>query len=192
MLWKFHDRIFDARNHLDRTAAVVTGLDIDLEHALQPLRPCHRNVAGWRRISSSPGLAPAALGRRHLFLPPVIRRKDAVVACEVDARRRLPKAARRAIKSKGSKTTSVVPSRYGVFKRPNKTVTMHNHLAQTNMLIMQGELRMYEPDGSIREVRPAGHYYRGRTDDAHSEGGGPDGAVVFYSMRCDEIGRAHV
>ena len=68
---------------------------------------------------------------------------------------------------------------------PNKIVTMHNHLAQTNMLIIQGELRMYEPDGSIREARPAGRYYRGRTDDAHSEGGGPDGAVVFYSMRCD-------
>ena len=68
---------------------------------------------------------------------------------------------------------------------PNKTVTMHNHLAQTNMLIIQGELRMYEPDGSIREVRPAGRYYRGRTDDTHSEGGGPDGAVVFNSMRCD-------
>ena len=68
---------------------------------------------------------------------------------------------------------------------PNKTVTMHNHLAQTNMLIIQGELRMYEPDGSIREVRPAGRYYRGRTGDTHSEGGGPVGAVVFYSMRCD-------
>ena len=68
---------------------------------------------------------------------------------------------------------------------PNKIVTMHNHLAQTNMLIIQGELRMYEPDGSTREVRSAGCYYRGRTDDAHSEGGGPDGAVVFYSMRCD-------
>ncbi|NNL84751.1 MAG: regulator, partial [Myxococcales bacterium] len=63
---------------------------------------------------------------------------------------------------------------------PNKTVTLHNHLAQTNMFIIQGELRMYEPDGSVREVRPAGRYYRGRTNDAHSEGGGPQGAVVFY------------
>jgi len=44
---------------------------------------------------------------------------------------------------------------------------------------------MYEPDGSIRERRPAGHYYRGRTHDAHSEGGGSEGAVVLYSMRCD-------
>ena len=66
---------------------------------------------------------------------------------------------------------------------PNKTVTMHNHLAQTNMLIIQGELRMYEADGSVREVRTAGRYYRGRRNDAHSEGGGDEGAVVFYSVR---------
>jgi len=69
---------------------------------------------------------------------------------------------------------------------PDQTVTLHNHLAQTNMFIIQGELRMYEPDGSIREVRPAGRYYRGTTNDAHSEGGGPDGAVVFYSIRADD------
>jgi len=69
---------------------------------------------------------------------------------------------------------------------PNQTVTMHNHLAQTNMFIIQGELRMYEPDGSVREIRPAGRYYRGRTNDVHSEGGGPEGAVVFYSMRADD------
>lgn len=68
---------------------------------------------------------------------------------------------------------------------PDQTVTMHNHLAQTNMFIIQGELRMFEPDGTVREVRPAGRYYRGSTNDAHSEGGGPEGAVVFYSMRAD-------
>ena len=66
---------------------------------------------------------------------------------------------------------------------PNKIISMHNHLAQTNMFIIQGELRMYEPDGSVREVRSAGRYYRGRRDDVHSEGGGPEGAVVFYSVR---------
>ncbi|MDA0339841.1 MAG: regulator [Proteobacteria bacterium] len=67
---------------------------------------------------------------------------------------------------------------------PDKIVTMHNHLAQTNMFIIQGELRIYEPDdGSLREVRPAGQYYRGRRDDVHTEGGGPEGAVVLYSVR---------
>lgn len=67
---------------------------------------------------------------------------------------------------------------------PNKIVSMHNHLAQTNMFVIQGELRMFEPDdGSLREVRPAGNYYRGRRDDVHTEGGGPEGAVVLYSVR---------
>ena len=33
-----HGGIFDARDHLHRTTTVVTGLDINLEHPLQPLR----------------------------------------------------------------------------------------------------------------------------------------------------------
>jgi len=66
---------------------------------------------------------------------------------------------------------------------PDKIVALHNHLAQTNMLVIQGELRMYETDGTLKEVRPAGKYVRGKRDDVHSEGGGPEGAVVFYSVR---------
>lgn len=66
---------------------------------------------------------------------------------------------------------------------PGKVVAMHNHIAQTNMFVIQGELRMYETDGSLKEIRPAGKYCRGRRDDCHSEGGGADGAIVFYSVR---------
>lgn len=66
---------------------------------------------------------------------------------------------------------------------PGEVVAIHNHVAQTNMFVIQGELRMYETDGSLKEVRPAGKYCRGRRDDCHSEGGGPDGAIVFYSIR---------
>ena len=69
---------------------------------------------------------------------------------------------------------------------PNTTVSMHNHLAPTNMFIIQGELRIYEDDGSVREARPAGRYYEGRSNDVHKEGGGPEGAVVFYSVRATE------
>ena len=83
-----HGWSFDARDHLDRTTTVFTGLDLDLEHALQPLGPRHRDVPGWRRISSRLGRAPAALGRRHLFTQPVIRREHAVIARQVDSRRR--------------------------------------------------------------------------------------------------------
>lgn len=66
---------------------------------------------------------------------------------------------------------------------PNLRVANHRHVSQTNMLILSGELVMYEADGSVKERRPAGRYYRGTADDAHVEGGGPDGAVVFYSVR---------
>jgi quercetin dioxygenase-like cupin family protein len=66
---------------------------------------------------------------------------------------------------------------------PGKLVALHNHLAQTNMLVIAGELRMYELDGTLKEIRPPGRYVRGRRDDAHSEGGGAQGAVVFYSVR---------
>ncbi len=40
-----HHWIFDARNHLDGTTTVLAGQDVDLEHALQPLRRCHRDAA---------------------------------------------------------------------------------------------------------------------------------------------------
>lgn len=65
----------------------------------------------------------------------------------------------------------------------NDTVALHRHVSQTNMLILAGELIIYEDDGSIRDRRTAGHYYTGKTNDVHVEGGGPNGAIVFYSVR---------
>ena len=65
----------------------------------------------------------------------------------------------------------------------NQTVALHRHVSQTNMLILSGELILYEDDGAVRERRKAGQYFAGTQDDVHTEGGGPDGAVVFYSVR---------
>lgn len=71
-----------------------------------------------------------------------------------------------------------------VFRFPaNDTVALHRHVSQTNMLILDGELIIYDDDGSVRDRRTAGHYYAGTRDDVHTEGGGPDGAVVLYSVR---------
>lgn len=71
-----------------------------------------------------------------------------------------------------------------VFRFPaNDTVALHRHVSQTNMLILAGELIIYEDDGSVRERRSAGHYFAGGRDDVHTEGGGADGAVVLYSVR---------
>ena len=36
-----HGRVFDARDDLDTAAAVRAGLDVDLKHSLEPLRPAH-------------------------------------------------------------------------------------------------------------------------------------------------------
>ncbi len=37
---------FDAGDHLEPPAAATTVLDIDGEHALEPLRPCHADMLG--------------------------------------------------------------------------------------------------------------------------------------------------
>lgn len=71
-----------------------------------------------------------------------------------------------------------------VFRFPaNETVALHRHVSQTNMLILSGELLIYEDDGSVRDRRKTGQYFTGVKNDVHTEGGGPDGAIVFYSVR---------
>jgi hypothetical protein len=66
---------------------------------------------------------------------------------------------------------------------PNKQIFLHRHLALTNTLVVQGEHRLYEPDGALKEVRPVGSYTSSPPADPHREGGGDQGAVVFYSVR---------
>ena len=66
---------------------------------------------------------------------------------------------------------------------PNEKVLLHRHLADTNTFVVEGDHVIYEPDGSVREVRPVGQYTFGTGRDAHDEGGGPDGCVLYYSVR---------
>ncbi len=71
-----------------------------------------------------------------------------------------------------------------IFKfEPDKKIAIHTHIWQTNMFIIEGELRMYNTDGSVKEVRATGKYFSGCENDTHSEGGGPNGAIVFYTVR---------
>ena len=46
-----HCRIFDARGHFHRAAAVFAGQEVDLEHPLQPL--CLRLIDAWRAGAGS-------------------------------------------------------------------------------------------------------------------------------------------
>ena len=66
---------------------------------------------------------------------------------------------------------------------PNEKVLLHQHLADTNIFVVEGEHVIYEPDGSVREVRPVGQYTFGTGRDAHDEGGGANGCILYYSVR---------
>lgn len=66
----------------------------------------------------------------------------------------------------------------------NSVIFLHRHMAHTNTLVVQGDHVIYEPDGkAIKEVRLTGSYTSSPAGDAHREGGGADGAVVYYSVR---------
>ena len=69
----------------------------------------------------------------------------------------------------------------------NQQIFLHRHLSLTNTLVVQGEHRMYEPNRALKEVRPVGRYTSSPPGDPHREGGGAEGAVVFYSFRGDGV-----
>jgi quercetin dioxygenase-like cupin family protein len=69
---------------------------------------------------------------------------------------------------------------------PNQQIFLHRHLALTNTLVVQGEHRLYEPNGALKEVRPVGSYTSSPPGDPHREGGGDEGGVVFYSIRGED------
>lgn len=67
----------------------------------------------------------------------------------------------------------------------NQRIVLHRHKAHNNMFVVQGEHRLYEPDGEIKEIRPVGRYtVSPASDEPHREGGG-DGqdVIVFFSIR---------
>src|SRR6266852_1434736 len=41
---------------------------------------------------------------------------------------------------------------------PNQRIFLHRHLALTNTFVIQGEHRLYEPNGALKEVCPVGSY----------------------------------
>jgi hypothetical protein len=50
--------------------------------------------------------------------------------------------------------------------------------------VLQGELRFWRPDGSLKEVRPTGSYVRvAANGEPHSEGAGDQTAIVLFSFR---------
>ncbi len=66
----------------------------------------------------------------------------------------------------------------------NEQVALHRHGADYRTLVLQGELRIYRPDGMLKEVRPVGSYVAGRAGgEPHTEGGGDQDAIVYFTNR---------
>jgi len=69
---------------------------------------------------------------------------------------------------------------------PNEMIFLHRHLVHTNTLVVQGEHRLYEPDGRLKEIRPVGSYTSSPPGEPHREGAGDQSCIVFYSLRADQ------
>ena len=68
--------------------------------------------------------------------------------------------------------------------RPNTPGNLHRHVCDFSTFVLQGELRFWRPDGSLKEVRPTGSYVRvAANGEPHSEGAGDQTAIVLFSFR---------
>ena len=66
----------------------------------------------------------------------------------------------------------------------NQQIVLHRHMALNNVLVIQGEHRLYKANGEIKEIRPVGKYtVSPPSDEPHREGGGDQDVVVFFSIR---------
>jgi hypothetical protein len=68
--------------------------------------------------------------------------------------------------------------------QPNAPGKLHQHLMGYSTFVLQGELRFWRPDGSMKEIRPTGSYVLGPANgEPHSEGAGDQAAIVLFSIR---------
>ena len=66
----------------------------------------------------------------------------------------------------------------------NERIALHRHGADYRTLVLQGELRIYRPDGALKEVRPVGSYVASHAGgEPHTEGGGDQDVVVYFTNR---------
>lgn len=68
----------------------------------------------------------------------------------------------------------------------NRKIVLHRHLTLNKTMTIQGEHRLYHPDGGLKEIRPVGSFnVAPPSDDPHREGGGEQDAVVLFVIHGD-------
>ena len=66
----------------------------------------------------------------------------------------------------------------------NSKIVMHRHKAAYRTFVIQGELRLYRPDGTLKEIRGVGSYVsKPASDEPHREGGGDQDVIAVFSNR---------
>ncbi|PZQ13610.1 MAG: regulator [Ancylobacter novellus] len=66
----------------------------------------------------------------------------------------------------------------------NGKIALHRHMADYKTLVLQGELRIYQPNGDLKEIRPVGSYVSAKAGgEPHTEGGGDRDAIVYFTNR---------
>lgn len=72
-----------------------------------------------------------------------------------------------------------------LFKFPaQEQIVLHRHHALNHTFVVQGEHRLYEADGRLREVRPTGSYtVSAASEQPHREGGGEQDVIILFSIR---------
>ena len=66
----------------------------------------------------------------------------------------------------------------------HRQIVLHRHKALNKTFVLQGEHRLYEADGKLKETRAAGSYTSSLpSNEPHREGGGDVDVIVFFSIR---------
>jgi quercetin dioxygenase-like cupin family protein len=66
----------------------------------------------------------------------------------------------------------------------NAKIVLHRHHADYRTFIIQGELRLYNPNGELKEIRGTGSYVaKPKGGEPHTEGGGDQDVVALFSNR---------
>ena len=64
----------------------------------------------------------------------------------------------------------------------NKKIALHRHQADYSTFIIQGELRLYDKNGLLTEIRPTGSYVQKKAGGPpHDEGGGDVDCIAWFS-----------
>lgn len=64
----------------------------------------------------------------------------------------------------------------------NEQVLLHKHHADYSTFIIQGELRLYDAQGDLMEIRPTASFIQKEADGPpHTEGGGDEDCIAWFS-----------